>query len=63
MRQIAHNLKVEHLLAALKDIPKECLYVDAIVADELTLKFRPSKYQGKDEEEPPEETDINQLIG
>lgn len=57
----AHNLSVIALLEALSDVPQDCRYVDAIVADELTLKFRPSAYQGS--KEPPEETDINQLIG
>lgn len=60
---IAHNLKISDLLDALKDIPKDCKYVDAIVADELTLKFRPSKFQGEDDEPPLSDTDIEQLIG
>jgi hypothetical protein len=59
---IAHNLKVAHLIEVLMDIPKSCLYVDAVVADELTLKFRPSKWQGENNDTPPEEPDINQLI-
>jgi hypothetical protein len=62
----AHNLSINALLEALHQIPAGYKYVDAIVADELTLKFKPSKWQGEDsqppEEEGDEDPDINQLI-
>jgi predicted nuclease with RNAse H fold len=49
MNQIAHNLSVKALIAALKEI--KCEYVDAMVENESALVFRPSENIGNDEED------------
>lgn len=45
---IAHNLNVDGLIKILKKLP--CKFVDAYVEDNLTLVFRPSDFQGEEDE-------------
>lgn len=58
--ETAHNLRIETLIRVLSQF--ECKFVDAQITDDLTIKFRPSAYQGEEPPSPPEETDVNRLI-
>lgn len=57
MNPIAHNLNVKQLIEILQEI--DCQYVDAMVEGELTLVFKPSDFQGEEEDG---EIDVKETI-
>lgn len=66
----AHNLKISSLISVLKKYQSYCDYVDARIADELTIIFSASQFKPEDNQPllpPPNEEedgdiDVNRLI-